>query len=97
MGLYGSETALALGTNGDRKNPVPGSTAISVPCVFLSGIPLDSHWRESGFSAVGLGVRVLLVVQLSVGRLWVPIYFASLMSEYYPIIWIYLTIFILMR
>jgi len=49
-----------LGTDGERKYPIPGCSAVLVPHVLLEGSSLDSYWSESGVSSVGLGVRALL-------------------------------------
>lgn len=51
----GCETAPVLGSDGDRKDPVPGCFAVFAPCVLLAGPFSDSYWN--GISPVGLGMR----------------------------------------
>jgi len=69
MHLEGCGVALALGADGDWKDPLPDWCLVPVFCVLLAGLSLDSYWSKSGVSPVGLGVRALLGDQLSLGMI----------------------------
>lgn len=59
--LESNGTTSALGADADHKGHIPDYSDIPVPCELLVFLPLDSQWRESAVSPVGIGVRVLLI------------------------------------
>jgi len=59
--LESNRIASALGADADHKHSIPGYSDIPVPCELLVYLPLDSQWRESAVSPVGIGVTVLLI------------------------------------
>jgi len=57
--MKGYGIALGMGPDGDWKVPVPGCSAVPVPCVLLACPSLDSEWSKSHVSTLGLRMRAL--------------------------------------